>query len=266
MTLIISALTHDYVVQASDRRLINRVTGKIAGSANKAVLFCGHIIFGYTGLATIEGSEMDFWLGGRLLSKAPDKQASLECVRDEATRAFQKVPQDFKKHAFVGVGWSRSRPILSVISNFMNADGNQLAHAQDQFRIDTVALSRSHGVGILPVGQSVPQEIWVKLLRGAKRIVKRAGPISMANLIANCIWEVAARNRMVGKDLMVSVIPRLAVPVKSIIIPSVLKEDQAAFYYVPSPDDRTPRFYTPLYACAGITSRGEIWASKPPWW
>jgi hypothetical protein len=269
MTLVLNVLTNDYVVQVSDRRLTDLNTGKpLDEPANKTILFCGHVVFGYTGLAKVGPLQTDFWLAERLLSAGPSAQATLEFVRDEASRAFQAVPSNHRRHAFVGVGWSQSRPILCVISNFMDARGHQLPHAHDLFHIDTVTLNPNDAFQIAMAGQAVPQEILVKLRRGAKRIVKHAGAGAMADLMVSQVWQVANRNEKVGKDLMVAVILRSAVPVASISMPSAPSRDEAAFYYVPSPDDATPRFYTPLWACAGmVAGAGEVWyGRKPPWW
>jgi hypothetical protein len=269
MTLVLNMLTHDYVVQVSDRRLTKLDTGKPHDEpANKAILFCGHIVFGYTGLANVGPTKTDFWLAERLIAAGPSMQATLEFVRDEATQAFQAVRRDWRRHAFVGVGWSQSRPILCVISNFMNTRGPQLPHAHDLFLIDTVALNPTDPFRILTAGQPVPREILEKLETGARRIVTHADAGAMADLMVSHVWEVANGNTKVGKDLMVAVIPRSAVPVASIRMPSSPSRDEAAFYYVPSPDDATPRFYTPLWACGGIAvGAGEVWyGSKPPWW
>ena len=171
MTLVLNMLTHDYVVQVSDRRLTDLNTEKpLNVPANKAILFCGHIVFGYTGLANVGPTKTDFWLAERLISAGPSMQATLEFVKDEATQAFQAVPRGERSHAFVGVGWSRSRPILCVISNFMNARGQQLPHAHDQFHIDTVALNPTDPFRIVTAGQPVPREILVKLKREAKKL------------------------------------------------------------------------------------------------
>jgi hypothetical protein len=52
VTLILSALTHDHVVQVSDRRL--SADGKpLKTPANKSVVLCGHLTCGYTGQAFI---------------------------------------------------------------------------------------------------------------------------------------------------------------------------------------------------------------------
>jgi hypothetical protein len=58
MTLVVSMLTHDYVVQVSDRCMtFERGDGAVRfeDGHNKAVLFERRIAFGYTGAGQIEG-------------------------------------------------------------------------------------------------------------------------------------------------------------------------------------------------------------------
>ena len=69
MTLILSCIAKDYIVQVSDRRLslVTRVGGRlnvkpIEDKSNKAVVFCGALSFAYTGLANLQGKKTDVWL------------------------------------------------------------------------------------------------------------------------------------------------------------------------------------------------------------
>ncbi len=56
MTLVLNCLTHDYLFQVSDRRLVRLPDYEIIDDdANKNVFYCGHVAFSYTGLAEIEG-------------------------------------------------------------------------------------------------------------------------------------------------------------------------------------------------------------------
>ena len=158
MTLILSVLTRDYVVQVSDRRLTDANTGvPLNEPANKAIVFCGHFVFGYTGLARIGSVRTDMWLAERLLAKGPSVQANLENVRDEATRAFRSVPVQHKRHAFIGVGWSHSKPALSVISNCIADDGHALENAQEEFRLNNVGFGHGARCWWIPVGQPVSE-------------------------------------------------------------------------------------------------------------
>jgi hypothetical protein len=52
MTLILTCLTKDFLVQASDRRLTRTVGGKVElddDDSNKALIYSNHFVFAYTG-------------------------------------------------------------------------------------------------------------------------------------------------------------------------------------------------------------------------
>ena len=66
MTLILSCLTRDYVVQVSDRRVVATDGSWREDRANKASFFCGHSSFSYTGYARLEGLPTDEWLTEQL--------------------------------------------------------------------------------------------------------------------------------------------------------------------------------------------------------
>lgn len=81
MTLILSALTHSYVVQVSDRQL--SLGGKrIDPPTNKSVIFCGHIAYGYTGQAFIENKATELWLVD-VLAGAQSPTQALEAIASE---------------------------------------------------------------------------------------------------------------------------------------------------------------------------------------
>jgi hypothetical protein len=271
MTLILSALTQDFVVQVSDRRLTDLATGAPKNeSANKAIVCCGHVVFGYTGLADINREKTDQWFGRTFLGGV-SAQAAIERVRDSATQVFSAVPLRWRMHAFVGVGWSRSRPILVVVSNFLDADGNTAQVARDTFSIDAVRISAP--LRIHSAGQRLDRKVSAELVRNAKRAIKRGGGAnSVARLLVEQVRQVAQVNQKVGEDVMVSIIPRVAVPLPRLefrLNPSTPSDNEAAFFYVRRADDYTPRLYVPLWACGGIAiGSGEVWVGEqpPPWW
>lgn len=63
MTLILSVLTQENVVQVSDRRLTwisGPKKGEVADdSSNKIVLFEQRMAFGYTGLTEVDGADLE---------------------------------------------------------------------------------------------------------------------------------------------------------------------------------------------------------------
>ena len=57
MTLILSCLTPKYVIQVSDRRLMLSNGQLIDDHRNKSILVNGHMVFGYTGLASMDNGK-----------------------------------------------------------------------------------------------------------------------------------------------------------------------------------------------------------------
>lgn len=143
MTLILSVLTPDYVIQVCDRRL-TYIQPKIAvktDTALKGVLFNYHTVFAYTGLAELPRSRRveaargparpsqptNIWLA-EVLTLGHDLGSALGGLVDEAAEAIKRVraPNSARRQAFIGVGWLRAtdeaplEPALYEIANFDN--------------------------------------------------------------------------------------------------------------------------------------------------
>src|SRR5262245_37528625 len=142
MTLILSCLTNDYVLQVSDRRL-TFLGGPRSGQVmdddrNKAVVWNSIIAFAYTGVTPVDDERTDIWLTRTLIDAAkaglpPDLPSLLSFLRDSATNAFARLTTLHGRtfhHTFVGVGWAQLRPrdqpsdqgqILPFICSISNA-------------------------------------------------------------------------------------------------------------------------------------------------
>jgi hypothetical protein len=264
MTLILSALTQDYVVQVSDRQL--SIGGKrIDPPTNKSVIFCGHIAYGYTGQGFIENKTTELWLVDVLASAQSPKQA-LEAIASRATDAFRRSPLRNKRHAFVGVGFgtisNELQPLLCVISNYTDTQDRQVKGVRETFAYDCTMLDPGNSFYLFPAGQRLQKSEVGAFVANASSVVKRADAPAMADLLVRKIREVADRTETVGKDVMITIFPKSAVPFSSITTsfgPKTLT-GQATFRYRPA-DDRHDIFYGPAIVCGGIThlgSQGQI--------
>ena len=119
MTIILSTITRDYVVQVVDRRLTDTITRELCDDdATKAVLFHGHIAWAYTGLSKLPQPHLsaesplnpldtNLWLG-EVLKRATTAQEAIDFIQAEAALAVAKqlhvYPSGFPL-AFIGVGW-----------------------------------------------------------------------------------------------------------------------------------------------------------------
>jgi hypothetical protein len=258
MTLILSALTHDYVVQVSDRQL-SLGGKKIDPPTNKSVIFCGHIAYGYTGQAFIENKTTELWLVDVLAGAQSPRQA-LEAIASRATDAFRRSSQlRNKRHAFVGVGFgsisNQLRPLLCVISNYTDTQDRQVRGIRDAFTYDCTMLDQRNSFYLFPAGQRLQESEVRPFIAHARSVVKRADAPAMADLLVRKVREVADRTETVGKDVMITIFPKSAVPFSSIATsfgPKTLT-GPATFRYRPA-DGRNDIFYGPaIYVAASHT-------------
>ena len=262
MTLILSFLTQEYVVQVSDRRLTDARTGQLVeDDSNKAVLFCGRMAFGYTGLAQLEGVATDLWLT-KVLS-APECKSLSDAGRTiqlRATDSFRHIhlTGNLKRHAFVGVGWTRSsvnelfRPIVCEISNIDAQPGELSATVRQEFRMSYSILPESVPFSFAATGQAFTESESAELSRSLRRCAEqRTGPLPATRLVAAAIRKVAARNSAVGQNLLAVSIPRNAVgrpDLEAVFSPPSL--DALSFVYLPKGVDDGIQ-YGPNVACGG---------------
>jgi hypothetical protein len=100
VTFVLSALTRKEVIQASDRRFTYTQRGKqpsYEDEHNKAVLFCGRLLFSFTGVGDLGmGRQTDLWLAERICEvitgdRRSDQSAILEGLAEKATQQFRKL-------------------------------------------------------------------------------------------------------------------------------------------------------------------------------
>lgn len=221
MTLILSCITQDAIVQVSDRCLTNLATGEpVEQEANKAVFLSNRVALAYTGLAEIEGKPADIWLRDILV---PHESVGhgIQLIVDEATRAFAATPGSSaaKRQAFVAAGWARFphlgddlHPFGLTISNAMDENGVWLRGALPQFSGRGKILhgpnwgySWTHAGG-LPAGR------WIKLNRALRRMWEHG--VSSAAIaevfIAETRLMAERKGSRIGRGLMVNSIPKAA--------------------------------------------------------
>jgi len=97
VTLILSLLTREFAMQASDRQLTDARTRRLVTEhANKAVVWGGAATLAFTGLATIGSERADIWIAKHIREaprtagvvaagwpplRAPEASASPPCPR-----------------------------------------------------------------------------------------------------------------------------------------------------------------------------------------
>lgn len=298
MTLILSLATPAFAVQVSDRLVTYVETGATKNSnANKMVLFCNRVAFGYTGLAEIEGVATDAWLL-KVLGEGAERDlgATLKHVADRADIAVGSLlrrgaKRDHCRLAFVGVGWTRRAgdatflPIICRVSNFHREAARGLPETLDQFSIRHVIHDppRTPPWGWLETGTGLSAEEVNPLHRMMMRCAsKNVGPGSVIRLFADGIRAVARRNSTVGADLLAAMIPKSAAGADSMMLmsgdgsfgaflgtgppgPPLLQKSGEAiqFLYLPADGKRDVQ-YGPSVVCPGMGTMANLTMVRHP--
>jgi len=233
MTLILSCITEQFVVQVSDRCLSDLQTGRaIEQEANKAVFLSNRVAFAFTGLAEIEGKPADLWLRDVLV---PHESVGhgVQLIVDEATRAFAKLraPRATKRQAFVGAGWARFEhlsdelmPFAVVITNAL-AENGWLPEAEPEFVGDVRVLHKGGGYIWTDVG-GLPAKRKANLGRMIRRLADRQlTAAAMADLFIRETRAMADIDSRIGRGLMVSSIPKAVTQTHDLLALSSLPTD-----------------------------------------
>ncbi len=230
MTMILTCLTKDFIVQASDRRLVYRQGRKILykeDDRNKALIYENHTVFAYTGLATLSNQKFAIDWAAELLAQPPTLHDAMvylcECAtRLMETQPFSGYPDDQRRLGFVGAGFinyveattTTRRPGYLIISNFMNHEGEPQPPPYNKFRAyfnlpipldePTFTLFRA--------GQLLPGDSEKQLNRTLRRYFqKKQNTVrheTIGWLLTRAIQEAAATNEKVGKNVICTFVPR----------------------------------------------------------
>jgi hypothetical protein len=268
MTLVLSCITPEFLVQVSDRRLTKLDGSLVDDEANKAVLFVGQFLFAYTGLAHVGRVRTDDWLvealGHAFQQSRPNVTAAIGAIVAEASQAFQRIPgRQRKRHEFVAVGWGtfraephRLRPSILRVSNALDDDGKWLRQAKRHFELVPLILDDGEPFRFLASGQPLTDQEEASVLRNLQRCLAQGrGPGAVARLLAVLVRVVAARNTAVGRSLLINVLPMRAVGQQgaSVGFPArgempfarlSAMMDEATFLYMPA-EENSPRIYGP---------------------
>jgi hypothetical protein len=238
MTLILSYISQDHIIQVSDRRFTS-ADSTSSKQDNKAVAFAGQLSFAYTGLGSLFSDismtmlNTDGWLVKTLVhacEKYPRQNDNLAwlssilaVVADKAELALDKYrlrfPGQIDRHAFIGVGWdalenssSELRPLMVKISNFHDNAGNELATSNSKFNIIWRYLGDDESFYLDFTGISVSEENKKRIRSMLKTMHKRKkDALKIAELLVNVIYTVAEKTPLVSKDLMILHYPKKGV-------------------------------------------------------
>jgi hypothetical protein len=272
MTLVLSCLTHQFVVQVSDRRITDAMNPKriMDDHRNKGTLYCSNLAFAYSGIAELERKHLDLWMA-EVLAQVKPPEDPISLLQKKATDSLRQVRHlKDKRLALVAVGWRRASetspimPIQVTISNALNRNGDWLAQAKDEFEINGFMLKEDTPFALgHPIGAEVPKDIFDSLRKNIGLCIKhKVGPLEYIRLLAEAIHEVVRQREdlrkppTVGKNLIAMVLPRSAVFNSKIFFFTPLgwsatrDIDQPMFLHI-SDDINNMVWYAPNFVCEG---------------
>ena len=230
MTMILTCLTKDFIVQASDRRTTSQEGGKTIpkdDARNKALIYEYHTVFAHTGLAILENQQFAIDWAAERLAQPPTLQDAMVYLCECATRLmethpFSGYPESDKRLGFVGAGfinWVEAgqtvrRPAYFVISNFMNHEGKQQPPPYNKFRAyyNYPLPYNEPTFKLFRAGQLLPGDGEKQLNKRLRKYFQKnqgaVRPETIGWLLTRAIQEAAETNKKVGKNVICTFVPR----------------------------------------------------------
>lgn len=264
MTLILTCLADDYIVQVSDRRLTLASDPAQATSdhTNKAIFLDGRYIFGFTGLAQLSGQRADLWFAAKINTiKDMPLVDRLKGLGRLLPGAIRYAPPQYRTHAFVGAGFARAgqtapiEPIAVQLSNFLKRDGRP-TWPSDKFDVIIRRIPPGKDFLVLGAGAELNLSERTVLLRSIRKARRAgAGIQSIARILAEMIWKVARRNTTVGNTVMICTLPRSALgpngeAAEGTVGGIKFNSNEASFYYL-GPEALEGTFFGPTVVSPG---------------
>lgn len=234
MTLIVSYLAPGFVLQVADRRLVDGDDKLVEDNETKMVVFNGHMIFGYTGLARLpmvrkELRRTDVWLADSLSNLGSayfdEKMKLLAQFATDTFRRFRVASRN-KRLAICACGWvyqgtGRLTPVRCLVSNWHNRDGARLPNARETFQVSLSTVKPTEPGKWIFDGQEPSADDTLAIVRRLRRLgtERVTGKVALA-LACQSIRKVARCNAAVGRNLHCVYMPREAVTVGSAVISS----------------------------------------------
>lgn len=273
MTLILTCLAHEHIVQVADRRLTMPNGALYDDDTNKAVFYCGRVAGGYTGLAQMEGKPTAEWIGA-CMKDAGDIETAMNLVANCAENHFLRNVRLDKRFAVVATGWATLRgtpplrPFICVASNFMTDRWEWKSTAYEPMVVRTIFLDQKSSHLIFPAGQNLTRKEMVDLSRLVRRAIERGATArALVRLLGNMVQSVAqggdARAGRVGRGMIIHLLSRKALVEGRSMILTPLTLNSHSFIYV-SPAGRTDPFQGAVIACNGALLTNVGGGTIPP--
>lgn len=265
MTLIITALSENAVVQVSDRR-ITLTNGSCSDDlAIKAIcVSCADACFSmaYTGLAEIRSQRTDEWAVDYLASiKANELNFPelFDSFRKHVVSAFRELHYLGRTRGitFVIAGFGRPGPFVALLSNIEDGKGNWLTNIDDNFQTRFYFRNDRplRKLDIMINGAESTIETFDIAIPKIRRHYLNKNPAKIAAVLVQLVRKAADHPKygyLVGRNCMSTVI-----------------NPTGDFLCQDYPEKASPQRSVPhLILHNGIYKDIRIWEGKgtPPWW
>lgn len=220
MTQILAALTQEYVLVASDRRL-TIVSGPRKGqiyddNTCKLVSLCGIWGIAYTGFSELEGTPTHEWIAIHLAkNNCRSPYIGAQILAAEGARALEVAPFSLEL-TFLIAGWARSdigllQPHFLLVTNTYDRDGKQRNSVGQDLHVFERRLRPEELYASRVIGQPLAAGRGKHLDRSFRRMLKhRNSPRPAMQAFANEIAHTADRSVSVGNKVLAFSIPKAA--------------------------------------------------------
>lgn len=225
--MILTCLTKDFVMQASDRRLTETTVEKVVkfkDQNNKALIYRNHFAFAITGMARLVDTPTIDWAAQRLSEKKNlwyavrhlESGATEQLNSNRIRNYYSSFPVSAKRLAFVGAGFAHREidgkhilaPLRVVISNFYRRKDDAWITPYEQFKSSYDWLPEHKDFELFEAGVLLSKERKEELTNRIQCcLLDKEGPEAVARLLVSEIQPVADQNDHVGRDIMCAFVP-----------------------------------------------------------
>lgn len=221
MTQVIGALTQEYVLLASDRRLTygeGPQKGKIYDDDTcKLVSLCGTTGIAYSGVGEMKGRIPTHEWIAKTLAEAGcrDAPTAERTLLDRVPSGLSATPRELRRHIFLFAGWAyfeappTLRPYFAQITNFIDASGKPTLAPLDFFNSFRRYLREQETHHCFLVGEPITKARAEILERNLRRLIDREiGPKEALRLLIDEVINTSKRCATVGSKVLAFCIPK----------------------------------------------------------
>lgn len=216
MTLLLTALTPERIIQVSDRRIVLRYPSGREEPRERHVkaIITQRFACSYTGIANLGNGDTADWIATELSDHVNDQDGGIASLGEAARRALAARNAANQRLDIVCAGWIQERgsnfikPRATIITNYSPDVG-----VSPEFSIVTINVKERRSSCVFPAGQPLHQQELKWVNRQAERLCQDgiATARAIAQILTECIRSVARshdRGTYVSEDVLISSLPR----------------------------------------------------------